>query len=124
MELLSFRLLSKKFKDELIFRESKLNIGNFLSHTWDIIIELDKHYNCYECKFSSFSLKRIHIDKMLASKHKSDNISIFLVVLHQLSFINQKLKIIQGNTSDEKYDELLNEFKIISLEDFLEGNPF
>ena len=81
LELLSYKLLIKKYGEKNIFRESNLIIGQFQSHTWDAILKLDNSYKCYECKFSSKNITRSHLNSMIGTKNKSELTEIFLVSL-------------------------------------------
>ena len=67
LELLSYKLLIKKYGEKNIFRESNLIIGQFQSHTWDAILK--EVYKIYHLSLV------IHYKKNLISR-ETRNISV------------------------------------------------
>lgn len=48
LEILSYNLLNSHFKTDVKYRESKIFLDNYYSHTWDIIIRVEELYYLYE----------------------------------------------------------------------------
>lgn len=125
LELLSYKLINNEFEGYDIYRESKIKIQDYISHTWDIIIENHIMY-LFECKFSQESIKRNHLDQMVGLMNKLDDMrySTFLVFYSPSEKVYNRLKNLQLNTKTEKFEEIMNKFNIITLNEFNKGNPF
>ncbi len=124
LEELTLELLKDVYDDELIFQESKIILGDFQSHFWDVIVIVDDWVDAYECKFSSYSVNRGQLDDMVGLRNNLESSMIFLVVFQPKGAVIEILNTLKGNTSAEVYEKYLDKINIISLEDFSRGNPF
>ena len=125
LELLSYNILNKQYAECSIYKESRVCIVDYISHTWDIIVDDDELY-LYECKFSYQSLRRKHIDQMIALMNKLNDLNhkVILVFYTPREKINRRLKYLQFNTKEKRYAGMINRFNIIDLDDFGRENPF
>ena len=105
----------------IIYTESKIIINDYSSHTWDIIVDLDNFFKLYECKFSSYHIKRKHIDKMISLKNKLQNSKIYLTVYENKSLVEYTIRNLRQNTDMEKYEDNLKKINIFSLESIVNG---
>lgn len=105
-----------KSNDKKIIRESNIVIGDYKSHTWDLIIKEE----CYfiECKMYYSSIKRSTIDKMVSIRNKLSEATVFLSSYTNKNLISDHLMTLQKDTSDDKYDLILKNITIISIEDY------
>ncbi|RAP50977.1 MAG: hypothetical protein BZ133_04110 [Methanosphaera sp. SHI613] len=121
LEILTYKLLNKKGKGE-IYKEVNIILGKYTSHTWDIILKLNNSINLLEAKFSSNVLKRKHLNQMISSFNKLPNSYIFLVSYDEKTIIKDKLINLKENTTQSKYDSILHNINIISIENFNQNN--
>ena len=85
LELLSHKFLEKIYSDEKIYLESKIILDDYETYYLDFVINQNFIYECFECKFSSHSIKKRQIDSLLGLKNKS-NISIVYYLLFKNFF--------------------------------------
>ena len=64
------------------------------------------------------SIKRSTIDKMVSFKNKLSNATVFLSSYTNKNLISDHLLNLQNDTSDDKYDRILKNIKIISIENY------
>ncbi|MBR3214327.1 MAG: hypothetical protein IKF79_07450 [Methanosphaera sp.] len=124
LELLSYKYLKNLYEEESIYRESKIKIGEYESHYWDIIINKEEVLKLYECKFSSKSIKRSHLDKMFGLQNKLIQSKVYLVTFELKDLVWDDLKGLINNTNQEKFESILNSFNYMFLEDYVIKNPF
>lgn len=108
LEILTYEFIKKSNKNQLeILRETKINIGDYNSHTWDIIVKLEKILHCYECKFSPKTIKRKHLDQMISVFNKLTS-SINLVTFSPKEYVIDHLLTLQGTTNPKKYQNTIS----------------
>lgn len=123
LELLTYTLLKQVYSEEEINRESLVTIDKFRTNPIDFIVQNDNKYQCYECKFSSHSIKKNQIDLLLGLKNKSNSFTIYLVLFelqrntiqnitskHELRYLSDKINS--------------NDINLVTLDDFRRDNPF
>jgi len=123
LEFLSYNYLNDIYDKSIIYQESNIILKEYKSHTWDIIVDSNQLL-LYECKFSSLSLKRSHINKMIGLKNKLEKVDIFLVFYESKLKVKNNIENLQENTKKYKFNDMLTEFNYITLENFSEKNPF
>lgn len=121
-EELIFKYIRSNNKDGTFYSESKINVDNYSSHTWDIIFNLNEYYKFYECKFSAYHIKRKHIDKIVSLKNKLQKSKVYLVVYENKQLIEYTLKNLQQNTNKEKYENNLKKINIFALENIVNND--
>ncbi|RAP43808.1 MAG: hypothetical protein BZ136_09350 [Methanosphaera sp. rholeuAM74] len=121
-EELILKYLKPNNMDGNIYTESKMIVNDYSSHTWDIIVELNKYFKLYECKFSSYHIKRKHVDKMVSLKNKLQNSKIYLTVYENKSLVEYTLKKLRQDTNKEKYENNLKKINIFTLENIIRGD--
>lgn len=119
LEELTLKYLKTNYKNDTIYPESKIIIDNYSSHTWDMIINLDKYYKLYECKYSTYYLKRKHLDNMISLKNKLKNSRIYLVIYENKTLIDYVIKKLKMNTNKDIYEENIKKINIFTLENFV-----
>lgn len=123
-ELFTYKLLNRLYNENKLYLETSFKIGNYYSHTWDIILKILNVYYCYECKFSLKYFKRKHLNQMLSLKNNLNNSNLYLVTYHSLPLAKDCFERIKENTSKDKYENMLNQINLVTLDDFCRGNSF
>jgi len=122
LELLTYKFLQFTYSEKQINHESILIIGDFVTNPIDFVIKRESDIDCYECKFSSYSIKKNQIDIFIGLKNKSIYLNVSLVLFESRQ---DTLRILNSNN---KINYILNEDKykinFINLEDFVNKNPF
>lgn len=124
LELLSYKYLKRLYDKDVIYSESKIKINDYESHFWDIIIKLEDILKLYECKFSSKTIKRSHLNSMLSLKNKIHQSEIYLTTFEHKDIVMDDLNDLICDTSQIKFDNMLKTFNYIYLEDYTKENPF
>ena len=119
LELLSYKYLKQSYPSLKIHMESNILVNDFKSHTWDLIVELPELLQLYECKFSPNSIKRHHINQMIALKNKLPNSSLFLVFYDINEWVTFNIKKLREDTQKDKYDDIIDNFTFITLDKFI-----
>lgn len=122
LELLSHKFLEKIYSDEKIYLESKIILDDYETYYLDFVINQNFIYECFECKFSSHSIKKRQIDSLLGLKNKSNIFSLNLVFFETMNDV-----IFTINNSNLSYmvnEKHKNKFNYITLESFSKENPF
>lgn len=124
LESLTYNYLIKRYTQENVIRESKIIINDYQTHTWDSICIYKENINCYECKFSIKSLKRGNIDNMLGILKRKTNINLYIVTLDIKEDFTNNILQLRENTNITTFNNMIQKFNLLTIEDFLEGNPF
>lgn len=122
LELLLFEYIKENSHDEKVYREVNVIIGDYKSHVWDVVSESDDCLSLYESKFSSKVLKRHHINQMIALFNKLPESEIYLVAYENKEVLMDSLDELQKDTSKIKYDNIIKNFNLISIENFNQHN--
>lgn len=117
LELLIFKILKNNYPENIIKQETKILLEDYQSYTWDFIVELTNHLDCYECKYSPYSIKRKHIDQIVAFSNKCQKSNIFLACFTSKDKITDSLILLKENTKIDKFKENLKIINIISIEE-------
>ena len=115
LEELSYNMLKEKNPSTTIHTETQILLEDYQSHYWDILI-IGDIIKAYECKFSAYSIKRKHIDKMWEFKNKIINSKVFLIVYDNEKIIKQKIMAIL-HEADILF-HITNNIDIISIKNF------
>ena len=107
------------YEIKFLHKESRVIKDNYSSHNGDIIIILDDFYITIECKYSSYSIQKKHIDQIKGFKNKFKNFIVYLLSYDYYDAVIDKLNIITNNN----IDEILELIEIISIEDLISDNP-
>ena len=118
LEILSYKRISLQYPNHIIKQEINLFLEDYKSHTWDILLEEDLIYYLFECKFSSVSIKRSHLNHMLGDYNKLKVIRMFLIFFTTKNKVLDYLLSLQEDTGNSEYESMLNKFNIITIEDF------
>ena len=78
----------------------------------------------YECKFSSKTIKRSHLNIMFGLKNKIPQSEIYLTTFELKDIVMDDLNDFINDTNQIKFDNMLKTFNYISLEDYIKENPF
>ncbi len=115
LEMLCYEYLQQEYSEK-IYRESNIKIGDYISHTWDLILELEEYLNLYECKFSLNSLKRKHINQVISLKNKLSTSNIYIIIYETNELLEFKLMNLRENTKKDQYKQILSNINFITLE--------
>lgn len=115
LEELSYTMLKEKNPTANIHTETQIILENYQSHYWDILI-INDIIKAYECKFSAYSIKRKHIDKMWEFKNKILNSKVYLIVYDNEKLIKQKMTTLLQET--DILFHITNNIHVISIKNF------
>ncbi|RAP49024.1 MAG: hypothetical protein BZ136_04090 [Methanosphaera sp. rholeuAM74] len=123
LEVLTNEFLKLVFDEKDIKREIEIIIDNFKTNPIDFVVKVNNTYKCYECKFSSNTLKKNQTNHLLWLKNKTKNIIPHLVIFEPKQDIIHK---IENNTGLKHLvnEKNLGKIRYITIEDFSRNNPF
>ncbi|MBR0472247.1 MAG: hypothetical protein IJI98_06065 [Methanosphaera sp.] len=118
LEMLLFEYIKENHYDANVYREVNVLIGDYKSHVWDVVLESEDYISLFESKFSSKVLKRHHINQMIGLFNKLPESEIYLVAYENKEVLTDSLDELQEETSKTKYDNIIKNFNLISIENF------